>query len=67
LEAKKMKKMFGMMLLVIGMSSYAAAFGFDGFDWERHDVPEIDANSAVSAGVLLSGALLVIRGRRKQK
>jgi hypothetical protein len=64
-----MKKTFGTMLLMIGLSGIAMASGFEGFfDHDRdHDVPEIDANSAVSAGALLSGALLVIRGRRKQK
>jgi hypothetical protein len=47
-------KIIGMMLLVVGMSGAAMA-----------SVPEIDASSSVSALALLSGALLVIKSRRK--
>jgi len=48
-------KLLGMALLFIGVSSFA--FGFS--------VPEIDAGSAGSALALLTGALLVLRGRKK--
>jgi len=50
-----MYKVLGMALLMIGVSSFAFATA----------VPEIDPGSAGSALALLSGALLVIRGRRK--
>ena len=49
----------GMMLLLVGASNLAIAAG---------DVvaPEISPASGVAAVALLSGALLVIRGRRKK-
>ncbi|HYL37317.1 MAG TPA: hypothetical protein VEV17_15475 [Bryobacteraceae bacterium] len=50
-------KYLGMVLLLVGAS--AAAFA-------QPAVPEIGAGSAVSAIALLSGALLVLRGRRKK-
>jgi hypothetical protein len=49
-------KTLGLLLLAIGMSGAAMAA----------TVPEIDPSSGVSALALLSGALLVIRGRRKR-
>jgi hypothetical protein len=52
-----MTRMIGMMLLLIGVSGLAIA---------QPRAPEIDANSAASALALLSGALLVVRGRRKK-
>ena len=48
-------RLAGMMLLVIGISSMALAA----------PVPEIDAASGANALALLTGALLVIRGRRR--
>jgi hypothetical protein len=51
-------KLAGMALLFIGVASFALAVGTV--------APEINAGSAGSAIALLSGALLVIRGRRKQ-
>jgi hypothetical protein len=51
-----MQKVIGVMLLVIGASAFAVG----------SPVPEIGAGSAGSAVALLSGALLVIRGRRKK-
>ena len=48
-------KLSAFVLLVIGMSGAALAT----------PVPEIDAGSAGSAIALLSGALLMIRARRK--
>ena len=48
-------KLVGMFLLVVGMSGVAMA-----------NVPEIDAGSGASALALLSGALLVIKSRRKK-
>ena len=53
-------KSIGMMLLLAGLSSFAVAGGLD-------PVPEIGAASGVAAFALLSGALLVIRGRRGKK
>ena len=50
-----MHKILGMMLLFIGVSAFAVAT----------TVPEIGAGSAGSAVALLSGALLMYRGRRK--
>ncbi len=55
-----MTKIAGIMLLLIGVAGLAlAAQGVS-------TVPEIDAASGVAAFALLSGALLVIRGRRKK-
>ena len=53
-----MKKFVGFMMLFVGGSAlvYAGAVG----------VPEISPASGVAAIALLSGALLVIRGRRKK-
>jgi hypothetical protein len=51
-----MQKVIGVMLLVIGAS--ASAFAVSA-------VPEIGVGSAGSAVALVSGALLVIRGRKK--
>jgi hypothetical protein len=45
-----------MMLLLIGVAGLAMAV----------PTPEIDPGSGASALALLSGALLVIRGRRKK-
>lgn len=50
-----MTKTVGMLLLLVGSASFAMA-----------SVPEVGAGSAGSAIALLSGALLVIRGRRKK-
>ncbi len=50
----QMQKVLGMMLLIAGASQFAMA-----------TVPEIGVGSAGSAIALISGALLVIRGRRK--
>jgi hypothetical protein len=51
-----MQKVLGMMLLIAGASQLATA---------ALTVPEIGAGSAGSALALISGAMLVIRGRRK--
>jgi hypothetical protein len=51
-------KIVGFMLLMIGLGG--AAFGFTAV------VPEISPASAGSALALISGALLVIGGRRKK-
>jgi hypothetical protein len=53
-----MSKLFGFSLLLVG----AATFAFAGITV----APEIDGASAASAVVLLSGALLVLRARRKK-
>jgi len=49
-------KLLGMALLLVGVSSFAYAVA----------TPEIDGGSAGSALALLSGALLIIRSRRKK-
>jgi hypothetical protein len=53
-----MQRVLGMMLLVVGASAFAMGVAAP--------VPEIGAGSAGSAVALLSGMLLVIRGRRKK-
>ena len=50
-------KYLGTALLFVGMASAALA--------QSSPVPEISAGSAASAIALLSGALLVLRGRKK--
>ena len=52
-------KTIGLMMLLVGAAGSAMA-GFVA-------VPEIDSASAVGALALLSGALLVIRGRRRAR
>lgn len=49
-----MQKTLGMFLLMVGASAYCLAA-----------VPEIDPGSAGSALALVTGAVLVIRSRRK--
>lgn len=49
-------KLLGMALMFVGVASFASAF---------ISAPEIDPGSAGSALALLSGALLVVRARRK--
>jgi hypothetical protein len=56
-EGFTVRKIAGMVLLVIGVSGVAMAV--------PAGVPEVDAGSGVSALALISGAMLVIRGRRK--
>ena len=50
-------KLAGLLLVVVGISSVAMG--------AVPSVPEIGAASGVAALALLSGAVLVIRGRRK--
>jgi hypothetical protein len=50
-------KIIGTMLLVVGTVATASA---------ARSVPEIDANSVVSALALLSGSLLMLKSRRKK-
>lgn len=50
-------KVAGMVLLGIGVSSVCAA--------GLHAAPEIDPASGMNALALLTGALLIIRGRRR--
>lgn len=54
-----MKNFAGLALLIVGTASFALAGTFQ--------TPEIDAAAGVGALTLLSGALLVIRGRRKRQ
>jgi len=56
-----MKKILGFMVLTLGFAVSALAMGPP----PPGSAPEIDPNSAISALALVSGALLVIRGRRK--
>ena len=51
-------KLVGTMLLLMGMAGFAVA-GL------APPTPEIDAASGIGALTLLSGALLVLRARRK--
>lgn len=51
-------KSVGILLLLVGLSSFAFAGGVV--------TPEVSPTSAVAALALVSGALLVVRGRRKQ-
>ena len=51
----QMQKVLGMVILLAGASQFAMA----------SPVPEIGVGSAGSAIALISGAMLVIRGRRK--
>jgi len=50
-------KTIGLMMLLVGAAASAMAA-------DAAAVPEIDSASVVGAVALLSGALLVIRGRR---
>jgi hypothetical protein len=50
-------KLVAVMIVMLG----TAAFSFAGIS-----APEIDANSAASAVALVSGGLLVLRGRGKK-
>ncbi len=52
-------KSIGMVLILVGLSSFAFAGLFV-------TAPEISPASGTAALVLLSGAILVIRGRRKR-
>jgi hypothetical protein len=52
-----MLKTVGMLLLLIGVSGFAMA--------DITAAPEINPSSASTALALLSGAILVIRGRKK--
>jgi len=51
-------KIVGTILLLVGMASIALA--------EPINAPEINPGSAASAIALISGAVLVIRGRHKK-
>jgi hypothetical protein len=53
-----MKPLLGLALILMGTSTFALA--------TTANVPEIDGSSAVAAIALVSGGLLVIRGRRKR-
>ena len=49
-------RILGIVLIGLGMSAAAIAA----------PVPEVDPSSGISAIALLSGALLIVRGRRKK-
>ena len=53
------RKVVGMALLLVGVSQFVTAGVTVG-------VPELDPATGVSAFVLLSGALLIIRSRRRK-
>jgi hypothetical protein len=54
------RKIFGIGLLLVGVSQFLMAGLPNG-------APELDPATSVSAVVLLSGALLVIRSRRRKQ
>jgi hypothetical protein len=51
-------RLVGLTLLLVGAAGYAFA---------GTPTPEIDASSAVAAVALLSGGLIVLRGRRRRQ
>lgn len=55
---KSTMKIAGMAILCLGLS--VAAYGK-----KKQDVPEIDPTTGVEALALVSGALLIIRSRKK--
>jgi len=57
-RGETLKKILGMFLLVAGVSAVASA--------AITAAPEIDPASGTSALALLSGAVLVFRGRRRK-
>jgi hypothetical protein len=57
-ETVVMTKIAAIMFLITGLAGFALA--------DSVIVPEISASSAGSALALLTGAVLVIRGRRKK-
>jgi hypothetical protein len=58
-QGGKLVKAIGMFMIVVGAAGFAMA--------SVTPVPEIDSASAASAVALLSGALLVMRGRLRKK
>jgi len=54
--------MLRMMLLIVGLSGFATAYPTTP---NPTSVPEIDPGSATTAFALVSGTVLVLRGRRK--
>ena len=52
-----MKKAVGFLLVLVGASSFAMA---------AHIIPEIDPAGAVNAVALITGGLLIFRGRRRK-
>lgn len=63
-EDNDMRKIIGLTVLLIGLSGLGQSQCPTGV--RSCGVPEIDPASGVSALALLSGAALVIRGRRKR-
>jgi hypothetical protein len=53
------RKFFAMALLLVGVSQFASAIN-------PVSTPELDSATGVSALVLLSGALLILRARRRK-
>jgi hypothetical protein len=79
-EARRstMSKFLGILILSLGVASAANAFGMRPTSTHSHDTvvtsqttptaaPEIDPASAIGAFTLLSGGLVVLRGRRARK
>ena len=56
-----MTKVLSLGLLVLGLAGFAAAKK----DKDKDTAPEIDPGQATTALALLSGAAVVIRGRKK--
>ena len=62
-----MKKLFLLALLVIGTTGFAIGqTNNNDQNGNGQKAPEIDPSLAISALALLSGGLLVVRGRRKK-
>ena len=59
----QLMKLLGVALLFVGLSGLAVA---GACQWGCPTVPEIDPSSGGSALALLSGSLLMFRGRRKK-
>jgi hypothetical protein len=73
-----MRKIFGVSLILISVAGFSQLFGdcttsllrpsyLAFLQFNPCGVPEINAGTAASALALLSGGLLLIKGRRKKK
>ena len=60
-----MKKIVGVVLLLIGLSGLALGRKHDKNGKDAAAAPEIDLGSGANAVALISGSLLILRSRRK--
>jgi hypothetical protein len=58
-----MKKIGGLLLLLLGVSGLAMGHQHHR-GWNGREAPEIDLGSGANAVALISGSLLVLRSRR---